>query len=244
MVVGIPSRPPDARQLWLGRIPNQLLADRVYSRLRMAILNGTLAPGERLIEGRLAGQLGVSRAPVRDALRVLKLDGLIGSGRRRGAFVNSLSAHDVWEVYVLRANLEALAFRLVISRLTPAAVDELQAIVDDMRQATARADVEALSAADVRFHGVVCRLSGNRRLHRMWTHMLAEVRLLSRPIVSTQYRDLNAVPARHQLLLDVLRQGDRELAERTVREHIDSVAERVLACLDAEEPAGEGKGIP
>ena len=91
----------------------------VTTRIRHAIFAGALAQGERLVEDDLAAKLGVSRAPIRDALKALERDGLVASAGRRGKVVTSLSSRDAWEVYSLRATLEAMAFRLVMEHPVP-----------------------------------------------------------------------------------------------------------------------------
>ena len=207
------------------------LFDDVYARLRNAILIGVLVPGERLVEEQLAGRLGVSRAPIRDALRALELDGLVMSSGRRGKVVSTLSARDAWEVYSFRATLEAMGIRLAIDKRTEALYEELEAIVTEMRRAGAAADLQKLSALDVRFHEAICRASDHSRLLGAWRGMSNQIRLFSQQVIDTQYQDLADVPDRHAHLIAALRAGDPDAAEREVREHIDSVARRVTRTL-------------
>jgi DNA-binding GntR family transcriptional regulator len=199
----------------------------VYARLRDAILLGVLGPGERLVEEQLATRLGVSRAPIRDALRSLESDGLVMASGRRGKVVSTLSVRDAWEVYSLRATLEAMAVRLAIDNRANELIAELEDLVADMRRAGESADLSKLSTLDVRFHEAVCRASGHQRLLAAWRGMSDQIRLLSQQAVDTQYRDLADVPDRHKRLIEALRAGDPAAAEREFRQHIDSVAERV-----------------
>jgi DNA-binding GntR family transcriptional regulator len=207
------------------------LFDDVYARLRNAILVGVLVPGERLVEEQLAERLGVSRAPIRDALRALEMDGLVMATGRRGKAVSTLSARDAWEVYTFRGALEAMGIRLAIGRCTEAIYAELEELVAEMRRAGAAADLAKLSALDVRFHETVCRASGHQRLFGAWKGMSNQIRLLSQQVIDTQYRDLADVPERHARLIAALRSGDADAAEHEIRSHIDSVAQRVTTTL-------------
>jgi DNA-binding GntR family transcriptional regulator len=216
------------------------LVDRVRARLREAILGGSLAPGERLVESELAGRLRVSRAPVRDALRMLEFDGLVTSAGRRGRFVTVLSGRDAWEVYTLRENLEAMAFGLVVGRCPSDVLARADAIVNEMQVASDAGDRGALSELDVRFHRLICVTSDHERLLSAWDGMANLIGLLSRQVVGTQYDDLHAVPERHALLVAAIREGDVESATAAIRSHIGSVARRVMARLEAGDRGDQG----
>jgi DNA-binding GntR family transcriptional regulator len=211
----------------------------VYACLRNAIFLGVLAPGERLVVEQLATRLGVSRAPIRDALRSLEIDGLVMASGRKGKVVSTLSVRDAWEVYSLRATLEVMAVRLAIENPANDLFAELEDLVADMRRAAESADLSKLSTLDVRFHEAVCRASGHQRLLAAWRAMSDQIRLLSQQVIDTQYSDLADVPDRHKRLIEALRAGDPAAAEREVRQHIDSVAERVTNRLHERDAAQE-----
>jgi DNA-binding GntR family transcriptional regulator len=208
------------------------LVERVRTRLRQAILEGALPPGERLVEADLAAQLGVSRAPVRDALRMLEHDGLVTANGRRGRFVTVLSARDAWEVYTLREALEAMAVGIVARSCPPEVLDQAERIVEEMHVASRRGDRASLSRLDVSFHRLICETADHERLLRTWDSMSTLISLLSRQVIGAQYDDLEAVPARHQLLVDVIREGDVDAATAAIKGHIESVAQSVVARLD------------
>lgn len=219
-------------------IENPDLVDRVYVRLRRAIHEGTLPPGERLVERQLADRLGVSRAPVRDALHMLEQDGLVASTGRRGKAVATLSAQDSWEVYSLRAALEAMAFRIAAARATPEAISELETIVAEMRDHCEEGDAPLLATLDMRFHEAACRASGHGRLLWAWTAMSRQIQLLlhvDTRVAEAQYQDVRGLADRHEKLLVAIRNRDGDAAESLARAHIDAVAERVTAVLSAAE---------
>jgi DNA-binding GntR family transcriptional regulator len=209
------------------------LVERVRTRLRQAILEGALAPGDRLVEADLAAQLGVSRAPVRDALRMLEHDGLVTANGRRGRFVTVLSARDAWEVYTLREALEAMAVGIVATSCPPEVLEQAEGIVEEMHVASRRGDRATLSRLDVSFHRLICETADHERLLRTWDSMSTLISLLSLQVIGAQYDDLEAVPARHRRLIDVIRAGDVEAATKAIKGHIESVAQSVVARLDA-----------
>lgn len=220
----------------LEPIEDSDLVDRVRTRLSTAILDGALAPGDRLVETDLATQLGVSRAPVRDALRILEYDGLVTSQGRRGRFVTILSAQDAWEVYTLRESLEVMAFEIVVGRFPPEVLARAEGIIGEMRAAAGSGDKRSLSALDVRFHRLICLTSKHARLLATWESMSSQIGLLSRQVVGTQYDQLSDIAERHQLLLDVVCSGDMDAATAAIRSHIRSVAQSVAARLAADAP--------
>lgn len=205
--------------------------DLAYERLRDAITSGALEPGRRLVESRLAARLGVSRAPVREAIRVLEREGLVRSVPRRGVTVTVLSKDDVREIYGLRAALECAAVRDAARNATPELLARLTTLVEAMHRGSRANDLELLAAEDVAFHSAICEFAGNARLHRVWSGIHAQIRLLSRQVIGTLYSDLTPIPHRHELILDAIRAGDMDVAERTIREHVSSVADRIVAAF-------------
>ena len=218
----------------LPPIENADLVDQVYDRILNAIQEGALPPGERLVERDLAERLGVSRAPVRDALIRLEQGGLVASAGRRGREVSVLSANDAWEVYTLRAALEGMAARIAATVRDPDAVASLEAIVSEMRDKAQGTEIRTLAALDKRFHETMCRAAGNARLVRAWVAMSDQIRLLLQidaQVADAQYGEPSQLPDRHARLLDAVRAGDPDAAENAVRSHIDAVAERVVRTL-------------
>jgi len=209
------------------------LGGQVYAQLAQAIAENELKPGERLVEDDLAASLGVSRAPVRDALLALERDGLVESSRsRRGKFVSTVSAKDAAEVYSLRAALEGMACYLAAPAVTQDEIDELLAIAERMRRYTGPTDIKKLSDLDTQFHERLCVISGNQRLIDDWRRMYRQIRFLSRTVINTLYQDhLDAVAGRHEHIAKLLAAHDPKAAENAVRDHIESVANRITGAL-------------
>lgn len=219
----------------LEPIQDRDLVDQVYQRLRRAIREGALRPGERLVERQLGERLGVSRAPVRDALLRLEQDGLVVPAGRRGKIVATLSGQDAWEVYTLRATLEAMAFGLAASRATPEAVAEMEEIVEEMRTRGAEGDADAIARLDMRFHEAACRASGHGRLLWAWTAMSRQIQLLlhvdTQVAAAARYHDIGGQASRHEALLAAIKAGDAAQAGALAGSHIDTVAQRVIDAL-------------
>ena len=131
------------------------LRDVVFQTLRQAILYGELKPGERLMEVHLAERLGVSRTPIREAIRKLELEGLVVMIPRRGAVVASITEKDLKDVLEVRRTLEILAGEVACERITPKLLEELKEAGEEFGRLKDAEDVNCLADADVRFHEII-----------------------------------------------------------------------------------------
>lgn len=203
-----------------------LLSEQIYAALRADIVEGTLSPGERLVEAELARSFGVSQAPVRDALRRLAHEGLVLQLPRRGSYVAELSDDQARRSYVVREALEMVAAREFCAHAPADAVDELKACVDRMFEASGAGDLNGVIEADVAFHRAVWELSGNPLLPRMWA--LVEPVLRGFTAISNKvYFRHDEVAKSHLPLLDVFQERDAEKAAQLAQEHVRIVWQRV-----------------
>ena len=147
------------------------LRDVVFNTLRQAILTGELKPGERLMEIHLANKLGVSRTPVREAIRMLELEGLVKMIPRRGALVADISQKELRDVLEVRNALEQLAIELACERITKEQIDELKVNVAEFKRVTRTKDVTKLAQIDVEFHDIIFNATDNRRLIQMLNNL-------------------------------------------------------------------------
>ena len=143
------------------------LRDVVFENLRGAIVEGRLKPGERLMEVQLAEQLGVSRTPVREAIRKLELEGLVVMLPRKGAYVANMSLKDLIDVLEIRASLEGLAASLAAERITDEDIKKLESIVEEFKDGINESNVEALLRKDVEFHECIFKSTNNKKLHQL-----------------------------------------------------------------------------
>ena len=137
------------------------LRDVVFENLREAIVEGRLKPGQRLMEVQLAEQLGVSRTPVREAIRKLELEGLVVMLPRKGAYVANMSLKDLIDVLEIRASLEGLAASLAAERITDEDIKKLESIVEEFKDGINESNVEALLRKDVEFHECIFKSTNN-----------------------------------------------------------------------------------
>jgi len=196
-----------------------LISDRVYALIRRAIVNHELAPGDRVVESDIARRLGVSQAPVREAVKRLAHEGLLTHIPRRGNFVTEVSKEETGQARQVRVPLERLAARLAAQRIDESGIAELQAIVDKMREAVAADDVDAFRDLDIKFHHTVTEIAGNPFLTRVWEVLEPSLRALH-VIADPLYEgDWMRMANYHSDLLDLLRAGDARKAENEFGMH-------------------------
>ena len=214
------------------QVDRGLLSDQAYEVIRRSILDGTLAPGDRLVESQLARQLNISQAPMREALQRLSHDGLVTNIPRRGSFVTRVSEEDAEQAREVRVALEELAARLTAGRLSEEHAAQLKDIVDRMRVAAKNRDVAAFRVQDTAFHRTVMEASGNVYLPRLWVQIEPSLQALQ-VVASPRFEgDWSAMAEAHAGLIDVLEDRDATMAALRFREHLQG---RALAGVDESE---------
>jgi DNA-binding GntR family transcriptional regulator len=224
-----PARSPSA-------ISRPTLRDQIKDALLQRILQGTYAPGDRIVEIRVAREFGVSQAPVREALRELEILRLIESEPFRGARVRGVRPEEIAETYPVRAALEEVAARSAAPRLA-GRVKPLADALEGMRAAAADGDLHRFAASDVGFHRLIVEASGNRTLIDMWETLHIELR--TRLTLIQRRDDLVEVAERHRPVMEALDAGDGMLAGRLVREHIEGFGRSVAEGLASRSPEPE-----
>ena len=207
-------------------ITKHSLQDEIVQVLRQAIISGEVQPGQRLIEAELADTFGVSRAPLREALRELSADGLLEIIPRKGTFVVKLSDDDIREIYSLRLALESLAVEILVEKSTPDELAVLQEVIQEIERALQQSDKWRVVQLDMRFHELMCKLSGHSRLTKAWLRMSDQLRSFF-AAVDHLYEDKQIIE-RHQLLVDAIGSGSKEDALAVIHDHIVNAADRLL----------------
>jgi len=219
------------------RPERRVLREEVRDHLMKQILDGHLAPGDRIVETRIAQQFGVSQAPVREALRDLELFGFVASSPFRGATVRQMSVEDHLQLYPIRAVLEGLAARFAAARITDSGIKRLEKLMATMQSAAARGDERAQIEADFRFHRTIMEAAGNWLLLQSWERMqLATTTFLT---IARSHHSLQDIADRHAPLLAALRAHDSERAEQEMRRHIEEPGAWLRDALAKEEPKAE-----
>jgi DNA-binding GntR family transcriptional regulator len=206
------------------------LRDVVATEMRRLILDGTLRPGERLIEDRLAEQLGVSRNPVREAIRVLEAEGFLDVAARRGSFVATLSAKQAADLFEIRLALEPLGARLAARETSPARIARMKEILAQAQAQPGRHDLDALSELHTELHSLIFEMTGNTYLIAMAIPMVKRGQWLLRQ--SAPLRTPSAWSEHHGLIA-AIEAGDPDFAEAQARHHVLSVRSSMRAQLTA-----------
>lgn len=197
------------------------LRDVVFNTLRQAILKGELAPGERLMEIQLAERLGVSRTPIREAIRKLELEGLVLMIPRKGAEVAKISEKSLRDVLEVRRSLEELAIELACKRMTPADIDELEKKQGEFKAAVAKGQAMEIAETDEAYHDIIYRGTCNDRLIQMINNLREQMyRYRLEYIKDEATRQI--LMEEHEDILDALRRRQVEEARKVMKKHIDN----------------------
>jgi DNA-binding GntR family transcriptional regulator len=220
-------------------VARSVLSEQVKDRILQWILEGELAAGSRIIETRVARELGVSQAPVREALRDLTTLGVVEMRPYRGASVRQPSKGDLVEAMEVRGELEALAARQAASRITDKQIEELRALIEEMHEMAEKGDTHAHALRNTAFHSTVVKASGNKTLMRIWSMLEPYARTyVTAKVPGT---DLIWLGDRHLAIVDALVDGDPDRAAETMREHARE-AEQLVMAMD-ETVFGDVEGV-
>ncbi|MEV2278142.1 GntR family transcriptional regulator [Nocardiopsis sp. NPDC049922] len=212
----------------LRPVPRRSTAELIADQLRSAIMYGSLAPGDQLGEAELAGQLGVSRGPLREAMQRLVQEGLLRSERHRGLFVRELTPDDVRDVYVARLAVERAACELIMRGNRGEALARLTPALDRLAEAARSRDRTAMSDADQAFHQTLVSCSGNSRLERMAQTLLVETRMCL-TVMQDVYPEPEEILDEHRRILDAIVDGAEERLLTLIESHMVDTAARINA---------------
>jgi DNA-binding GntR family transcriptional regulator len=201
------------------RAPSLTITDYLVQVIGRKILSGELKPGERLHETVIAQEVGVSRGPIREAVRRLQEQGLLTYAPNRGVWVTELSIDDVEALLDIRAALEGIAARRAVPHLDDDLFKALSLIIEQMKDSGKRGATNDLVYQDVEFHRILSEASSNQRL----VQMIEQMSIQTRPHMAASYvlnENLTTIAAIHQELLGVLQRRDPDEIEKTIRDHI------------------------
>lgn len=211
------------------------LRDVVFNTLRQAILKGELKPGERLMEIQLANKLGVSRTPVREAIRKLELEGLVLMIPRKGAEVAEITRQDMEDVLEVRTALEELAVKDACDHITDAQLSELKKASNEFKKALLESkDLVTCADADMHFHDVILSATNNRRLIQMLNN-LSEQMYRYRMEYLKDERTHKTLIEEHDAIRRALKKHDKVKAGAAIRVHIDNQKRSILESLTEKE---------
>ena len=195
------------------------LVGQVARVLMQAVLEGRLPPGSKVAEAGIARELGVSRAPVREAARLLESQGLLVASPRRGFFVRQFAADDIDDIYDLRLCVERHAGVLAARKLTPVTRDVLRRQLDVLHQTAELDDPARQVEEDYRFHRLICEIAGNRRLLRLFDDLASELRMVI-VLIGRLYDDPHQIADTHEPVLAAIEEGHPERIVAHIDHHI------------------------
>jgi len=209
------------------QLKRESLREAVIRLIEEALLNGELQPGDRIVEAELAQRAGISRGPVREAIRQLVGESILVSYPSRGTFVTQWAPQAVEEAYTLRAVLERFVIQEAIEHITPEDIAQLQVTVDEMDRSARLNDVKALVRLDVRFHEQLYALSGHSLLQRMLSQLRRRLYcLMAMDQGFADHRD--EIAADHQSIIEALKAGDPTTAGEIIADHILTTGAEVV----------------
>ena len=210
------------------------LRDVVFRTLRQAILTGEMKPGERLLEIHLANKLGVSRTPIREAIRMLELEGLVIMVPRRGAQVAQITEKSMKDVLEVRRTLDALSAELACERISPEEEEALKKACQNFEEAVKTKDAKIIAKADVAVHDIIAAATGNQRLIQLINN-LAEQMYRYRFEYIKDASQHERIIQEHRVIYESIAKKDKEAASNMAKTHIDNQEKAVIARIRMEQ---------
>lgn len=204
----------------------QSLMEGVAAELRTRIHSGQLKPGDRLVEWNLASHMGISRAPVREALRQLEFEGLVSSRPRRGYVVRGLSPAELFEIHDLRALLEPTLAREAARHVNPEQLAAIYAARDKMREGAAAQDVTAVVAADRAFHAAIGRMAHRPLTSQIFVMLNDQIRRFTL-LLNQSYTDFGSLIAEHDAIVAAIAAGNGDQAAGEMQAHLEDARQRL-----------------
>lgn len=203
------------------------LRDVVFNTLRQAILTGELKPGERLMEIHLANRLGVSRTPIREAIRKLELEGLVTMIPRRGAEVAQITEKSLKDVLEVRRALDALSVELACDRIEEEELAALSRACSAFAEATKTKDPKKIAQADVALHDIIIKATDNSRLIQLVNNLSEQMYRYRFEYIKDESTHAQLIEE-HRIIFESIRRNDKETAAKTARLHIDNQESSIM----------------
>lgn len=210
--------------IWATDIYDQSsLRGQVFNRIQEDIINGRYEPGDSLVEMKLAEELGVSRTPIREAIRQLELEGLVTYIPNKGVYVTGISEQDIKDIYKIRSLVEGLAVKWAIERIEAHQLKELEEIVELMEYYTEKGDMEQVTKLDTQFHDVIYDACKSRVLKNTLRNLLRYIRKARLTSLRVPRRAYQAL-AEHKQILEAFKSHEPEKGERLMIQHISQAS--------------------
>ena len=202
------------------------LSDRILNLIEKAILNGSIKPGERLIETELAKNLGISKSPVREALKRLEGDGIVKLEPRKGYFVRDIDRKSIEEFFEVMFILEPTSALLALNKKNETVCKEIDEILDKMDRCLRKKDYESYRALNDQFHGLFYGLTDNEWIIKI-SQMLRKQAYMLRSLSLTKDRFSSSIEE-HKAIADAYEKGDKRLLEKVVKNHLAMFKDNII----------------
>ncbi|MEL7567138.1 MAG: GntR family transcriptional regulator [Dehalobacterium sp.] len=210
------------------------LREVVFETIREAIISGHLRPGERLMEVQLAEEMGVSRTPVREAIRKLELEGFLVMIPRKGAYVAGISLKDIHDVFEIRAALDSLAAGLAAERITEEELNNLERSLVSVVESAGHNDLNGIVNTDTDFHDIIYKASRNERLMQIVNNLREQIQRFRTTSLAFPGRMQIAVDE-HRRIVDAISERNVDLARALAQEHIENAENSMMEVLESSE---------
>lgn len=221
----------------------QPLREVVCESLREAIRRGILKPGERIMEIQLAEELGVSRTPVREAIRKLELEGYVVMMPRRGTYVANMSIRDINEIFEIRTSLESLSNGLAAEHITDEELEHLQRLLVIIGGYIKEGNMEKIVETDIEFHDLMYHAARNQRLVGIISNLRDQLTRFRTLSMSHPGR-LEATLEEHKTIVEAIANGDRRSASKAAERHMENSEKTLLQAMEAmKEKRSKAKGM-
>jgi len=228
----LPVPPAEAASADVASAPAPGLAQTIADQLQALIHSGEVAPGERLNEAALALRMGISRGPIREAIRILTGIGLVTAVPNRGVFVRQISVREMLEIYELRALLFGHAAEQAAEHLEAVHRAEFEQLLAQMDEACERGDGTRYYTVNLRFHALILELGGNRRAHQAYDDYVKELHLFRRRYFDAA-GNMRRSNAEHRQIFEAIASGAAARARSLAQRHVLEGRQRLLATMDA-----------
>jgi len=217
----------------LGELDRSNLAIVVADIIRESITTGDFPPGMHLVEIPMSQKMGISRGPLREALRILETEGMVESVTGKGSFVTHVSVRNVREVYSLRYILETEAIKLAIKKGTTEDFDKLDGILQAMFAAAKKEDIKEVTFLDFRFHSKIWSMADHVLMKNILEGLNTQIKRYV-AVQTTLYADLTKGISDHQDILETLRNRNEEAALELIKSHLEVASKKIIEYFQAE----------
>lgn len=208
------------------------LSNLVEREIERQIISGELESGAKLTEAGIAGQLRVSRGPVREALRSLEQAGLLVNEKNRGMSVRQISIDEAGHIYEVRAALDGLIGRLAAARITKVQLKKLKEIIKEMKAAASKDDVVAYFPLNIAFHELLVLATHNPSLAMNYRRIINELTLFRRATLEKNISNIQVSTKNHEQIVKAIEAGDADLSEKLLFDHVMNSKERLYEALN------------